>query len=137
MFGGDAGELRTGREHRVQRRGRVLEDHRHVSAAHRSQLTFRHRQRVATVDEDRTAGDRGRARKQVQHGQAGDRLATAGLTHQGDDLATLDRQRYVVDGTGHRAPRVEADAQFVDLEERGHWRCLGSNTSRAGVSRSR
>jgi hypothetical protein len=106
------GDLRTDREHRVQRRHRLLEDHRDAIAAQRAHVVLGQREQVAAAVDDRSARrahephDRERER-----GFAGSRLA--------DDAergSRCDRERRAVDGTHVAVARDE----LLHLEQRGH-----------------
>ena len=87
---------------RVQRRHRILEDHRDALAADVAQLVVVELGQIAAVELDR-AGDRrvGRA-GQPEDGLRGDALAGAGFADDGQDFALVERER---DARRPRAPR--------------------------------
>ena len=66
------------------------------------------------------AGDLDRlAVVQAHDRAAGHALAGAGLTHDRQGLALVDRERHVVDGREEAVLGGERDAEVADLEERG------------------
>jgi hypothetical protein len=77
----DVGHLAADRQHRVQRRHRVLEDHRDAPAAQTPHLLFVELQQVLPVEQDLAAGDLGIAGQQPHDGGDQRGLAAAGLAH--------------------------------------------------------
>ena len=79
-------DLEADGEHRVERRHRLLEDHRDVGAAQVLQLAARQRREVAPAVDDLAVriDDRVLGRQQAEDRKRGDRLAGARLAHQRD-----------------------------------------------------
>src|SRR5918995_206949 len=104
--------------HRVQRRHRVLEDHRDLGSAHAPQLI------LGGVDQLRALVVRGplevrvRRARQAHDRHRGDRLAGPRLADNRDDLAGPDRQRHALHRLHHTLLRGEGDAQVVHRQER-------------------
>src|SRR6185369_9412797 len=142
------GDLVADREHRVQARERLLEDHRHVVAPDRPELVHRQRQDLPAVEPDLARHDLGRRDvEQAHHRQGADALAGAGLTHDPEGLAPLQGVRHPVDGGDRPVEHMEVGPQVADLEQDvirwrrperrrsrddlGHARDRGSNASRS------
>ena len=114
------GDLEAHRQDRVQRRHRLLEDHRDAVAADLAHLLLAERDQVEIGEADVPAGDPPVGRRHQAHdGQRGDALAATGLAD--------DRQRLVVrDGeadVAHRRVPAAAGAkrgdEVLDREDRG------------------
>ena len=111
-------ELRPDAVERVQRGERVLEDHRDLLAAHLAQLVLGQREQVAAL-EDHLAAERGvRGAGQAQHGEVRDALAGAGLAHDAERAAGVDRVGDAVDGAHDAVVRQELDREVADFEQR-------------------
>ena len=108
------GDLDPDRHHRVQRRQRVLKDHRDVTTAAVSHLRCGELQEVGALVRRRPL-DLIAARGQQAHDrQRRHRLPTAGLAHQAQRLAGVDVERDAVHGVeGRLAPPGERDAQVA------------------------
>ncbi len=112
-------DLLAHREHGVERRHRLLEDHREVAAAQLAQFAVLRLQQVLVAVEDaaRRRDDRV-LRQQAEDRHGGDRLAAAGLAHQrhravgrhleGDALHRVEHGVLV---------QAEADVEVLDLED--------------------
>ncbi len=125
------GDLQPDRADRVQRRPRVLEDHRHGGAAQRLQHPPRGVGDVLPAEGDAPAGDLSRAVEELHHREGGDRLAGAALADDAQRLAGGERQRHALDGVHRAVAGGEGDLEVLDGEERaGHVRILGSRMSR-------
>ena len=104
-------------EHRVERRHRVLEDHRDLAAADPLD-----RRRGVAVDERLAlpahvaADDPAGQLDHPEQGLGGDALARAGLADEAEGLAPADREADVADGVHGAPPGDEVDLQVVDLE---------------------
>ncbi len=114
-------ELVADGEHRVQRRHRLLEDHRDLGAADVAQLPRRQRREVAPAEADLAAlvDDRVLRRQESQDRERGDALARARLPDQRDGGVPRD----VEGDAAHRVERVvaveaERDAQVADADQR-------------------
>ena len=115
----------------VQRRERVLEDHRDVPAPQGPQLVLAGGEEIPPVEQD-PAGDPGRGLgHEAHHRQRRDRLPRARLPHDPERLAGGDRPAHAVDGLHHAGVGVEVDAQVLDRDERTRQRSLGSRASRS------
>ena len=76
---------------RIERRARVLEDHRHLAAAQVAHLVFAGASRTSMpVNMHRAVGDAAGAVENAHHGVGGDRLAGAGFADDADGLALGD-----------------------------------------------
>jgi hypothetical protein len=114
-------ELVADGEHRVQRRHRLLEDHRDRRAAHVAQLAPRQAGEIAAAEVDLAArvDDRVLRRQQPEDRERGDALPRAGLADQRDRGVARDVER----DAAHRVERVvaveaERDAQVADAHQR-------------------
>jgi hypothetical protein len=112
-------ELAPDRVHGIQRRHRVLEDHRDVVAADVSELARAHRDQVVALEHGLAARDRVAAVVQPHHRQAGDALAAAGFADDPERLPLLDGEADTVDGLHDSVVGPEVGLQVVDLEK-GH-----------------
>jgi hypothetical protein len=103
---------------RVQRRCRLLEDHRDPLAADPAQLVLGHRDQVRPVEDDLAALDLPRLGHETEDRQARHALAAARLADQAHDLAPSDLEVDAVDRAHDTGARVERRAQPAHLEER-------------------
>ena len=115
----DLADLPLDRVQRVQRRHRLLEDHRDLVAADLSKVALVVVDEVLAAIEHRAAGMAGgRIGQELQDRQRRDRLARAALADQRQRLALVDVEGDVVDGERGAAVLVEGDLQPLDGEER-------------------
>ena len=112
---------------RVQRRERVLEDHRNPPPAHRAEPVVGKPEEVDAVEQNLAPELRVRKPGQAHHRQRRDALARARFPDHAERQAAIDRQRDVVDRPHHAVPRPKGDLEVADLEERSHL-----NSARAG-----
>ena len=112
------GDLPADRVDRVQRRHRVLEDHRDLLAAHAAHLALRQRHQVAAAVVDRALEERVALRHQPHHAHHRDALARAGLADDPEHLVGPERERDAVDGGDVAAVGAEGHAQVADVEQR-------------------
>jgi hypothetical protein len=113
------GDLLAYRQHRVERRHRILEDHRDTLAAERSHLRLRHPHDIAAFEHDRPGADSAGMRHQTQNRPRGHGFAGPGLSDNGDDLAGADLHAHAVDGAKRvSVRRFEFDAEAFDLQQR-------------------
>jgi hypothetical protein len=113
-------DLIADRVHGIERRHRLLEDHRDPVAADRAHLVEADREQVLARVLDRAAGDPARrARDEPHDRERGHRLAAAGLADDAERAARGDLERHAVDGADHAAIGGELRHQVADLE---HWR---------------
>ncbi len=126
------GNLRANGLDQIERRHRLLKDHRHAPSAHPAQFGFRHGGKVLPIEAQCTAHTHP-VGQQPHGGKGGDRLAAAGFAHYAKAFAAIERQRDI----GHDICNLEADWQFdghiVHFEQWFCHLCLltrGSSTSR-------
>jgi hypothetical protein len=113
------GELVADREHGIERRHRVLEDHRRVTASDRAQLLLRHLQEVATFEEGFPRDDAPRRlRDQAEHRHHGDALARARLPDDPEGLAGEEVVGDTGNGVNNAVLGVELHRQIADGEDR-------------------
>ena len=116
------GQLPADREHRVQRRHRLLEDHRDAVAADLADLVLVQLQEVFALEEDFAGDDVARRDgDEPQEGERADALAAAGLTHEAERLAFLDVVGDAVDGLDDALFGVEVGPQILDLQQWRHY----------------
>jgi hypothetical protein len=123
-------DLRADRVERIERRHRLLEDHRDLAAADGAHPRLAEPAQVVAVEDDPPR--RARAVDEAEHRQRGDRLARARLADEGELLARIDRQRHVVDDRA----RAEAHRQVLDREQRGQRGDPGDASNGAAVARA-
>ena len=124
------GQLRADRQRRVERRHRVLEDHRDLPAAHVLELALGQMHEVAALERDRAARDARGLREQAHDRERRHRLAAAGLADDAERLALLDGEADAVDGVHVAAARLEVRAEVVDFEDRHLRSALGARVER-------
>ena len=94
----DLGNLVAHREHGVEGRHGVLENHRDFLAAHLAHFLGTHFEQILVLEEDfardHLAGRRG---DEAHHAEGGGGLAGAGLAHEADGLSALEAQIDAVD----------------------------------------
>ena len=108
-------ELLADRVHRVQRRHRILEDHRDVVASQVAQLAAAHLEEVVALEEGLAARDRASLVVQPHDREARDALAAAGLAHDPERLPLLDLERDPVNCFDDTVVRAEARPQVAYL----------------------
>lgn len=117
----DLGHLVANAHHRIERRRWLLKHHRNPSSAEVTKLALRKRQEITSLKAHGAAGPNARvARKNPHDGERCCRLAAAGLAHERDDLAGLDRERQVDDGPAFARAVGVRHPQVVDREKRCH-----------------
>ena len=123
--------LRVDAQDRIERHHRVLEDHRDAVAAQGAHLALGEFREILALVQDRAADNASRWIDQADDGEAGDRLAGAGLADQSQHLSARDGERHVVHRLHHAGAREEMRAQVAHFEGRGGHRCSrGFSTSR-------
>ena len=103
------GELTADREHGVERRQRILEDHRQLATGDFAQVAARHPQQVVLSEADAPLHD-GAVRQKPEQGQHRDRLAAAALACDAEHLAVLDGIVDAVDDRHEPACRRQTNA---------------------------
>ena len=129
-------DLAADRHHGIERRHRLLEDHRHPRGAQLPQAAVACGQQLLADQCDAAAGgDERILLQEAHHGQRSDRLAGAAFADQAQRLALGQLQRDAVDDARPARICAEADDEIVDGEDT-HLpasRCFmrGSSASRA------
>ncbi len=126
------GDLLADLHHRVERRHRVLEDHRHLGAPHRAHVVLRVADDVVALVEDVALTDDVALGQQAHDRPRQDRLARAGLAHDAERLAAVEAERHTVDGTHGAALGAEVRLEIDDPA--GVW-CRGPSGCRRARSR--
>ena len=111
------GDLAADAVHRVQAGEGILEDHRHVLAAHVAQLGRRGLQQVLAVQQDLARDLRALGVEQPEDGEVGHALARAGLAHDAERLAAPQREREAGDGVHDAVLGRELDREVAHFEE--------------------
>ena len=113
---------------RIERRARVLEDHRDFAAAQIAHLVLGRGLDVDAGKHHRALGDFAGAVEDAHHGIGRHRLAGAGFADDAERLALGDGDVDVLHGLDDAAPGGEFDREIVDVEQRlrGHERLLPS-----------
>ena len=96
--------------HRVQRRHRLLEDHRDAAAAHGAHCLAENCARSWPESKMRPLSSRPRAGQEAHDGERGDGLAAARLADEPESLARRDGEANAVDDSLVAAFRVEPAA---------------------------
>ena len=108
-------DLAAHRVHGVQRRERVLEDHRDLAPAVRSQLAFGKTEELGATELD-AARDLGRLRQQAEDRHRRHALARPRLPHDAERLVGAQIERHVLDRVHHAVFGREAHAQIAHRE---------------------
>ena len=111
------GDLESDRVDRVQRRHRLLEDHRDVTAAERADRRGIRTAQLAVEELHRT-GDARVLGQQAEQGHRARALARAGLADDREDLAAANGVVHVDGGGVELTLDPEVDVQTLDLEDR-------------------
>src|ERR1700677_3665271 len=112
------GDLLAHRIERVERRHRLLEDHRDGRAAQTAHLALALRQQVLAVKADRPAHLR--VAQQPKDRQCGHALARTRFAYERNPLAALNRERDVF----HRNGIAERHTQMIEFQQRSCRRLL-------------
>src|SRR6266853_7023181 len=131
-------DLRAGCQDWIERRHRLLENHRDLVAADPPHRLIIETQQVAAAESDRTADDAaGRLGDQAHDGERHHALAAAGFADDGERLAAAQRKGYAVHRLDDALADEEEGPQPFNRENdvggfgRGHPpRCRGSRISR-------
>src|SRR6266851_4523666 len=130
------GHLPPSPEDGVQRRHRVLKDHRDVLAAYLAHLAFGDLGEIAALEHDLAAQDLPRT-LEAHDAQRCHRLATAGLADDAQRLSGVDLEGHAVDRLHHARLGFEDGMEVVDLEQcLGHYLSLGSKASRTALPKT-
>ena len=108
-------DLMTHLEEGMERRERVLEDHRDAGAADSAQVLRRHGQEILSVEHDAARDGRVRETGQPEDRLRRHALAGAGLPDDAQRLPRAQRQGDALDGMDDAVDRLEGDVQVLDL----------------------
>ena len=117
-------ELRSNRQHRIERRKRLLRDESDLAAKQRAAFLRVHRDQIDTVEFEAAAAHGKRRRQQLRYGASDHGLAGTGLAHKAEHLPGLQRKRQVaqngnalaIEGGGYRQiPRLQNHAKGFSL----------------------
>ena len=122
------GNLVADGEDRIERRHRLLEDHRDVVAPDRAHSLVRQHGDVFALVEDFPADDPpGTLGQQLDHRERGDALAAAGFADQPHRLARFDAECHPIDRSDLSIAREEGGLQVANFEQCRHWQCHREN----------
>ena len=110
-------DLAADRQHRIEARHRLLEDHRDVVAADGAHLAFGELQQIPALEADRARDLARRLGDQPHQRHRGDRLAAAGFADDGERLALVDMEGDAVDRAVDALGRAEMGLQILDFEQ--------------------
>src|SRR5579883_46916 len=110
-------ELRAYGQHGIERRHRVLKDHRKLGAAQAAQLLRRQPREIAAV-ERHAAREPGALGQELQHGARQHGLATTRLSHDAEGAACLEREIDLVDGHERSAWRGQRHTNPFNRQQR-------------------
>src|SRR5581483_3929245 len=105
---------------RVQRRERVLEDHRDLVAADLLELAVAQPDQLPAAEPDRPLDDLAAPREQPEDRHAEHRLAASRFADQAKRLAGVDREVDVADRVDRGAAQPNVSGEVLDLERSGH-----------------
>ena len=108
-------DLTADRQHRVEARHRLLEDHRDVVAADRAHLAIGQLQQILAREADGASDPARRLGNQPHHRHRGDRLAAAGFADDGERLALVDMEGHTVHRAVDAAGGTEVGLEIFDL----------------------
>ena len=110
-------DLKADGEARIERRHRLLEDHRHVLAGQPAPLVGRHRHEIGAVERHAVGGD-GRGRRQKAHRrQHRHRLARTGFADDRQHFVALEGEVEAVHRLERSVPGGEGDGEIADVEQ--------------------
>ena len=110
-------DLQAAGHDRIERRHRLLEDHRHARAAQFAQPRLAGGQHVLALEQDLARGRLQGLGQQPHDGEGDHRLARAGFAHQADDLAGIDREAHFFDRVDAVGASRQGNAQIADFED--------------------
>ena len=111
-------DLRADRVVRVQRRERVLEDHRHLLAAQFAKAVFLDGEQVVTVEVDLATDLRVGSAVQTEDCRTRDRLARTGLTDDAKGLALVEVEAHTVDRLDDTVVGRPVDLEVAHRQQR-------------------
>ena len=102
----------------IERRHRVLKDHRDALAADGAELLLRARQQIDAVEQRTATFDASRRLRDEAHERvARHRFTRAALADDSERLAFLHRERNVLHRAHNAVARVEAGSEVLDVEQ--------------------
>ena len=110
--------LPSDRQHGIERRHRVLEDHRDLTPADPAENAIRLPKKIAAGEHGLAATHTAISRQKAEYRKRCDALPAAGLSDDAQRLARRDLEVDPVDGVHRASPRRELDAQIVHGEQR-------------------
>ena len=111
-------DLAADRQHRIEARHRLLEDHRNVVAADRAHLAFGQLQQILALEADR-ARDLARGLGDQPHQRhRSDRFSAAGFADDGQRFTFVDMKGDAVDRPVDTLGGTEMSLQIFDFEQR-------------------
>src|SRR6267143_2425474 len=111
-------DLAADRQHRIEARHRLLEDHRNVVAANSAHLAFGELQQILTLEANGTR-DLARGLGNEPHQRhRGDRFAAAGFSDDRQRLTFVDMEGDAVDRPVDTLGRSKMGLQVLDFEQR-------------------
>ena len=105
---------------RIERRHRVLKDHRDLAAAHAAKLLLRQADEFDSLEPHRTCDDAAGRVDEPEQREPGDALARPGFTDEPEHLAALQREGDAVDRLHHSDLGEEVRGEIPHLQERAH-----------------
>ena len=93
----DVGDLPADRQHRMQRRARILHDEADVLAANLAEGRFLQRQQIRSLERHRSGNDAARRFDEAHQRDRRRGFAAARLAHEADELAGADVERKISD----------------------------------------
>ena len=103
-------------EHRVQRRLRVLQDHRYLASPHLPHVRHPHPHDVVPVEQDAPPDDARGLRQQAQQRQRRHALAGPGLPHEPERLAFAYLEAHPIDRARHPPLGEEVRLQLLHVQ---------------------
>ena len=111
-------DLVTNGKHRIQRRHRILKDHRYFAAAQICQFIHVHFEDILVVEVNFATDDFTRGiRYQSHHGKRGNALATSTFAYHTQGLTRLDGERNIIDCLHDASARKKVRLKVIDLKE--------------------
>jgi len=109
-------DLAPDRQHRIQARHRILEDHRDLPSSQPAHLAVLQLEQVLSVHDRRARLDPAGAGQEPEQRHGGDALAAARLADDPERLPGIDFEGDPVDRVDHPAARPKLHAEVVDCE---------------------
>jgi hypothetical protein len=123
--------LRVDPQDRIERRHRVLEDHRDPPAAQAPQRALGKADEFLALEPDRPGRDASGRVDEAEDREAGDGLAGARFPDEPQHLAAADLEGHAVDGHHEPLAGLERDREVAHRQDGAHRASLGLSTSRS------